>query len=94
MKVFNEYCKNYDRCAHLLGELAKNASAPLNLFCDEVATGGAAGGLNLSSYLIMPVQRMPRYRLLLDDLLNKCAFGWRVRMVMIARCVQHLDGSQ
>lgn len=44
-----------------------------------------AGGLNLSAYLIMPVQRMPRYRLLLEDLLNKYCFGFG--LVCFVSCV-------
>lgn len=71
MKVFNEYCKNYDRCAAFLGECAKTPLLPFNAFCNDVADNPASGGLNLSAYLIMPVQRMPRYRLLLVDLLEK-----------------------
>lgn len=68
MKVFNEYCKNYDRCAAFLKESSKNPSSAFNTLCNEATE---AGQLNLSSYLIMPVQRMPRYRLLLVDLLDK-----------------------
>jgi hypothetical protein len=68
MKVFNEYCKNYDRCSAFLKESGKNATSPFNNICNAATD---AGNLNLSSYLIMPVQRMPRYRLLLADLRDK-----------------------
>jgi hypothetical protein len=71
MKVFNEYCKNYDRCAAFLKESAKNPVSPFNNICNEVSSNPTVGNQSLSSYLIMPVQRLPRYRLLLVDLLAK-----------------------
>lgn len=64
--------KNYERCAAFLGESAKQPLSPFNNFCNEVASDPRVGGLNLSDYLIMPVQRMPRYKMLLADLLTKC----------------------
>lgn len=71
MKVFNEYCKNYDRCAAFLKESAKNPVSAFNNICNDVSSTPTVGNQSLSSYLIMPVQRLPRYRLLLVDLLDK-----------------------
>src|SRR5690242_13778022 len=39
-------------------------------FQDVIKTGQCKG-LTLQAYLIMPVQRIPRYKLLLEDLLKK-----------------------
>ena len=63
--------QNYENCAAFLKQSAKNPTSAFNNLCNEATESGEADGLNLNSFLIMPVQRLPRYKLLLADLVNK-----------------------
>ncbi|TPX67132.1 hypothetical protein SpCBS45565_g03986 [Spizellomyces sp. 'palustris'] len=52
-------------------EKPKHVSKRYKLFCQKAKTIPAHGPhLNLQSWLILPVQRLPRYKLLIDALLN------------------------
>ncbi len=65
---YNFYCSSYDSAADRLAKLVK-ANKKIEQF---LQTQRAASGnqLDLPSLLIMPVQRIPRYKLLLEELLK------------------------
>eukprot|EP01090_Pellita_catalonica_P010052 TRINITY_DN2138_c0_g1_i4.p1 TRINITY_DN2138_c0_g1~~TRINITY_DN2138_c0_g1_i4.p1 ORF type:complete len:583 (+),score=61.55 TRINITY_DN2138_c0_g1_i4:174-1922(+) len=67
LKMYSKYCNNYDHAVALL-DLYSNT---YNLFADFLRTCRdfpEAKSLSLHSFLIMPVQRTPRYIMLLADL--------------------------
>jgi len=69
MKIYSHYIRNYDRAAELLATLKKE-NETLQEFIKIQETKPIMGNLTLESHLIMPVQRLPRYQLLLDTLLK------------------------
>jgi len=69
MKIYSHYIRNYDRAAELLATLKKE-NETLQEFIKVQEAKPLMGNLTLESHLIMPVQRLPRYQLLLDTLLK------------------------
>jgi len=69
LKVYTTYVNNYDTALAVLGAATK-ASPRLELFLKKVSHLPECNKLNLESFLIMPIQRLPRYSLLLRDLLR------------------------
>jgi len=65
---YSTYVNNYDHAIELLTKAEENPAFVelLNKF-----TNSPIKGLNLYSYLIMPIQRIPRYVLLLQDLAKR-----------------------
>jgi hypothetical protein len=68
LKMYSQYTERYENVLRLLEELSKNEAIANYLM--ELHTHPLCKGLDLRSYLIMPIQRIPRYRLLLQDLVN------------------------
>lgn len=65
-RMYTQYVLNHDKAGDLLSELSK-----VNRFikiCEAIGKDVKVKGLELSSYLIMPIQRIPRYKLLLTEL--------------------------
>ena len=99
--IFSEYCKRVEsamaavtRCqtvyptfaqfiAHLQSVPASPASA---------ADDGAGGTLDLHSYLIMPVQRVPRYVMLLAELLETIAPEEKSSRVAVSQALEVVRG--
>jgi len=69
MKIYSHYIRNFDRAAELLATLKKD-NENLREFIKEREAKSDMANLTLESHLIMPVQRLPRYQLLLDTLLK------------------------
>jgi len=69
LKMYRQYTERYEDSLNLLLDLGKKESN-LTLFTEELSTHPAAKGKQLTSYLILPVQRIPRYVLLLEDLMK------------------------
>ena len=66
MRAYNQYCNNYDQA--ITGYVAAMKRPEFSAFCKaEVEKTGL--GPDLQSLLITPVQRIPRYILLLKVLL-------------------------
>ncbi|KAG9392438.1 RhoGEF domain [Carpediemonas membranifera] len=63
LKVYSPYINGFDRMMKALTD-AKAQCPELDAWLGDVASGG----LDLSSYLIMPVQRIPRLELLIRDI--------------------------
>jgi hypothetical protein len=79
LRVYRPYCAQYQHAIQAIAARSANAKAPLARLLERVkaenAAAVAAGDsgrpatlLDLSSLLIMPVQRLPRYRMLFDEL--------------------------
>eukprot|EP01125_Pyxidicula_operculata_P001690 TRINITY_DN1151_c1_g4_i1.p1 TRINITY_DN1151_c1_g4~~TRINITY_DN1151_c1_g4_i1.p1 ORF type:complete len:952 (+),score=251.93 TRINITY_DN1151_c1_g4_i1:26-2881(+) len=69
LKLYKTYCDNYELSMNTLEKL--NASHPKKKALREFFKSAELhNGFQLSFYLIMPVQRVPRYTLLLKELLN------------------------
>eukprot|EP01127_Copromyxa_protea_P009216 TRINITY_DN2157_c0_g1_i3.p1 TRINITY_DN2157_c0_g1~~TRINITY_DN2157_c0_g1_i3.p1 ORF type:complete len:804 (-),score=191.09 TRINITY_DN2157_c0_g1_i3:181-2592(-) len=71
LKVYTAYVNNYSKALHTLGRYAEEQPLVLQSL-RESRRHEDINGQELQSYLIMPVQRLPRYIMLLKDLLN-CA---------------------
>jgi hypothetical protein len=72
-KLYNEYCANYNSFISKISQKLQRADHPLTLLVQRIADELRAEAnlrLDLASFLIMPVQRLPRYRLLLVELVD------------------------
>jgi len=70
MKVYKLYVQNYSRSLTLLDKLQRK-NPKFSKFLEECKNHPESGRLDLASFLIMPIQRIPRYELLLRDLLKR-----------------------
>lgn len=68
LKIYSTFISNYDRSMTLLKRIEEDPRAHAFLSACELQKG--CGGLDLRSLLIQPVQRIPRYRLLLSEILK------------------------
>ena len=66
--VFVEYANNFTRSSVKLQKLRKGRNRGFKLFCNAAATNPLSGGRTLEDFLIMPIQRVPRYLLLLSEI--------------------------
>jgi hypothetical protein len=66
-EVYSAYVNNYDHSMAVLARVKQQDK--FRAFCDE--NQATAKGLDLSSFLIMPVQRIPRYELLLREVIKQ-----------------------
>lgn len=66
-RIYQTYLENYDDAVRVLGEKRKE-KAEFDAFC---RLQEKCESLSLESFLIMPVQRLPRYLLLLTELLKR-----------------------
>ena len=81
-KMYSDYVSKHDQASDLIGSLAKNSSKYAKFLSTKMSEP-ALKGMDLASYLIMPIQRIPRYRLLLTELLKNMpkdhGVSWRER---------------
>ncbi|CAG8468194.1 9699_t:CDS:10, partial [Ambispora leptoticha] len=69
-KMYSLYVKNFNSALAAIDvQLRENPT--FSSFLRDVIKTGQCKGLTLQAYLIMPVQRIPRYKMLLEDLLKK-----------------------
>jgi len=66
LRVYVNYVNNYEAACDLVA--SKKRDKAFQLFLEEKRQSPECGGLDLMSFLIMPIQRIPRYRLLLTEL--------------------------
>lgn len=67
LKIYVDYLNNYEGSIKKLSQL-RSTSEPFQRFCRYLQDENVLGGLDLQDYLIKPVQRLPKYILLLKDL--------------------------
>ena len=70
MKVYPEYINNYDDTINLLRDL-QNSKKSFDQFLKKQIQLPECGNLPVESFLIKPIQRIPRYKLLLRDLVKE-----------------------
>jgi RhoGEF domain len=69
MKMYFEYINNFDEAIRIVEKWQQKEGSGARFLRSRMADE-RHGQLNLLGYLLLPVQRVPRYRLLLADLLN------------------------
>ncbi|XP_075041028.1 FYVE, RhoGEF and PH domain-containing protein 1 isoform X1 [Mixophyes fleayi] len=70
LKMYGEYVKNFDRAMELVNTWTERSSQFKGIV-QEVQREEACGNLTLQHHMLEPVQRIPRYELLLKDYLQK-----------------------
>ncbi|CAG8446200.1 28263_t:CDS:10 [Dentiscutata erythropus] len=70
LKMYSLYVKNFNSALSVIDIQLKD-NPVFSAFLRDVIKTGKCKGLTLQAYLIMPVQRIPKYKLLLEGLLKK-----------------------
>ncbi|XP_046957514.1 FYVE, RhoGEF and PH domain-containing protein 2 isoform X3 [Lynx rufus] len=70
LKMYSEYVKNFERAAELLATWT-DKSAPFQEVITRIQSSEASGSLTLQHHMLEPVQRIPRYELLLKEYIQK-----------------------
>ncbi|XP_069033807.1 FYVE, RhoGEF and PH domain-containing protein 1 isoform X1 [Embiotoca jacksoni] len=70
LKMYGEYVKNFDRAMELVN-IWTERSAPFKTIIQEIQREERCGNLTLQHHMLEPVQRIPRYELLLKDYLHR-----------------------
>lgn len=66
LKMYTQYVNNHENSSQILNELIQKKRKKFIQFCNTALTDARCKGNSLQSLLIMPVQRVPRYKLLLQ----------------------------
>eukprot|EP00050_Salpingoeca_kvevrii_P009207 m.307948 g.307948 ORF g.307948 m.307948 type:complete len:583 (+) comp20645_c0_seq1:69-1817(+) len=69
---YTNYVNEFPKCYRIFRQLSKHNKS-FSAFMDKAKTEPLCEGLDLISFLLTPVQRLPRYLLLLDNLLRVTA---------------------
>ncbi|XP_022605658.1 FYVE, RhoGEF and PH domain-containing protein 4 isoform X2 [Seriola dumerili] len=70
LKMYAEYVKNFDKAMELLKQWT-DRSPQFKAIIQEIQSQEACGCLTLQHHMLEPVQRVPRYEMLLKDYLKK-----------------------
>uniref|UniRef100_A0A8C1IH32 FYVE, RhoGEF and PH domain containing 4b n=1 Tax=Cyprinus carpio TaxID=7962 RepID=A0A8C1IH32_CYPCA len=70
LRMYAEYVKNFDNAMDLLKQWMER-SAQFNAIIQDIQSQEACGNLTLQHHMLEPVQRVPRYEMLLKDYLKK-----------------------
>ena len=70
LKLYKGYLQNYEQRLRERRMLLAKKSSPLNSFISNAQSDERCRGNTLESFLIEPVQRIPRYQLLLQEVLK------------------------
>uniref|UniRef100_A0AAV2LXY9 Uncharacterized protein n=1 Tax=Knipowitschia caucasica TaxID=637954 RepID=A0AAV2LXY9_KNICA len=70
LKMYGEYVKNFDRAMELVNTWMER-SAPFKAIIQDIQREERCGNLTLQHHMLEPVQRIPRYELLLKDYLHR-----------------------
>lgn len=71
MKMYTSYVQNFSGATQTLGKLLTDKKYErFKVYVDQCRSDPRCQGLSLESFLVMPVQRIPRYKLLLTELLK------------------------
>ncbi|KAL1269142.1 hypothetical protein QQF64_031431 [Cirrhinus molitorella] len=74
LKMYGEYVKNFDRAMELVSTWTQR-SAQFKSVVQNIQKQDVCGNLTLQHHMLEPVQRIPRYELLLKDYLKKLPAG-------------------
>ncbi|XP_049746899.1 FYVE, RhoGEF and PH domain-containing protein 2 isoform X3 [Elephas maximus indicus] len=70
LKMYSEYVKNFERAADLLATWT-DKSPPFQEVITRIQSSEASSSLTLQHHMLEPVQRIPRYELLLKEYVQK-----------------------
>ncbi|XP_045397821.1 FYVE, RhoGEF and PH domain-containing protein 2 [Lemur catta] len=70
LKMYSEYVKNFERAAELLATWTEKSPAFQEVIT-RIQSSEASGSLTLQHHMLEPVQRIPRYELLLKEYVQK-----------------------
>ncbi|XP_068196024.1 FYVE, RhoGEF and PH domain-containing protein 1 [Antennarius striatus] len=70
LKMYGEYVKNFDRAMELVNTWMER-SAQFKTIIQDIQREERCGNLTLQHHMLEPVQRIPRYELLLKDYLHR-----------------------
>lgn len=70
LKMYSEYVKNFERAVELLATWTEK-SPQFQEVLTRIQSSEASGSLTLQHHMLEPVQRIPRYELLLKDYVRK-----------------------
>ncbi|XP_072241517.1 FYVE, RhoGEF and PH domain-containing protein 4a isoform X1 [Leuresthes tenuis] len=70
LKMYAEYVKNFDKAMELLKQWT-DRSPQFKALIQEIQSQEVCGSLTLQHHMLEPVQRVPRYEMLLKDYLKK-----------------------
>ncbi|XP_032996773.1 FYVE, RhoGEF and PH domain-containing protein 3 isoform X1 [Lacerta agilis] len=70
LKMYGEYVKNFDRAMDMVNTWMQR-SVPFKAVIQNIQKEEICGNLTLQHHMLEPVQRIPRYELLLKDYLKK-----------------------
>ncbi|KAM4676941.1 FYVE, RhoGEF and PH domain-containing protein 4 [Discoglossus pictus] len=70
LKMYAEYVKNFDNAMENV-KIWRERSTQFKNVIDEIQKEGKCGSLTLQHHMLEPVQRIPRYEMLLKDYLRK-----------------------
>ncbi|CAG5958514.1 unnamed protein product [Menidia menidia] len=70
LKMYAEYVKNFDKAMELLKQWT-DRSPQFKAIIQEIQSQEVCGSLTLQHHMLEPVQRVPRYEMLLKDYLKK-----------------------
>ncbi|XP_068601490.1 FYVE, RhoGEF and PH domain-containing protein 1 [Brachionichthys hirsutus] len=70
LKMYGEYVKNFDRAMELVNTWMQR-SAQFKTIIQDIQREDRCGNLTLQHHMLEPVQRIPRYELLLKDYLHR-----------------------
>ncbi|KAG7454580.1 hypothetical protein MATL_G00261190 [Megalops atlanticus] len=70
LKMYAEYVKNFDKAMELLKQWT-DRSAQFKAVIQDIQAQAVCGSLTLQHHMLEPVQRVPRYEMLLKDYLKK-----------------------
>ena len=69
-KMYQNYLNNYKAAAARLAQLRKKSSSSFSKYCDQQREMPYFNNLNIESLIILPIQRMPRYKILLEEIIK------------------------
>jgi hypothetical protein len=98
LKVYSEYIKSYPKTTQKLMECC-NVNPAFKKAVKDFEMSDRCQKLGLTHYMLKPVQRMPQYRLLLEDYLKNleetgCDYNDTVKALAIVKDVaEHADGA-
>eukprot|EP01083_Nonionella_stella_P126121 381599_1 len=69
-KMYQNYLNNYSKAAERLAQLRKKSTSSFSIYCDRQREQKCFNHLPLESLIILPIQRMPRYKMLLEEIIK------------------------
>mmetsp|Transcript_11239 Transcript_11239/g.45709 ORF Transcript_11239/g.45709 Transcript_11239/m.45709 type:complete len:517 (+) Transcript_11239:76-1626(+) len=72
LKLYTQYCSNYDYSMNLV-QMQKKTNGAFSAFLQEMQNHKGYNRMYITSFLILPIQRIPRYEMFLKELVKLTA---------------------